>query len=643
MKKTVGHSSALSPQPSALSYRLLLLCMAVFTLLLPASTAQGQQPAPITITVEAGFGGTYRIREWFPVHVTVANDGPDVRGWLEWRVSNQSQGRFRQDIELPRGSRKQVTFYAIAEDYTSDGAVALVENNRDLAVQRLRVDVIDSDQLLVGVVSSDPGLLNSLTSVQSAGFRTSFVNHIGLARLPEQPRALQPLSLLVLHDQDTATLTNAQRRALALWVDLGGHLVVSGGSSAKLTAAGVADLLPVSIGDGFAQASLQPLANVSATAGTQLAGEITVNQVTPLPDSTTFPKQTDSALIYQRQAGAGSVTFSTFDLGALRSWGGEADMWEQVLDLQPHNSLSSVSRQQQFSALDDVLQLRTLVLLPVPVLFGLLALYILAIGPINYLVLRRLNRLNWAWLTIPLIVVTFVGASYMAGRITRGTEIQLAQVTVVQGREGSKDGLFTSYNGLFSPSRDRYTLGSPGALIDELRSFDDPPGGEGVVVNGDQGGELRDTLVNIGAIRTVLVEGMTETGVDVASTLQSGNGRISGEVRYQGSLPLEDAVIVRDRAAQFIGTLQPGGSSAVDLDLSLTDFPWSLSLAEQNSIDRQQLLTRLADVAQYNQALTDPSGVYVFGWRPNPTVDLTINTQLGQAQGVTLYVIRLNN
>ena len=58
-----------------------------------------------------------------------------------------------------------------------------------------------------------------------------------------------------------------------------------------------------------------------------------------------------------------------------------------------------------------VSNLPSLALPPIGGLLVLLFGYIVLIGPINYLVLRRLDRREWAWVTMPVLIVVFtVGA-----------------------------------------------------------------------------------------------------------------------------------------------------------------------------------------------------------------------------------------
>ena len=70
--------------------------------------------------------------------------------------------------------------------------------------------------------------------------------------------------------------------------------------------------------------------------------------------------------------------------------------------------------------------LNTLPSLALPPIGGLLILlfgYILLVGPLNYLLLRRLDRREWAWVTMPLLVVGFAVAAYVYGNTLRGGQV----------------------------------------------------------------------------------------------------------------------------------------------------------------------------------------------------------------------------
>ena len=71
------------------------------------------------------------------------------------------------------------------------------------------------------------------------------------------------------------------------------------------------------------------------------------------------------------------------------------------------------------------------------VLFGLLLLYIALIGPINYLVLRRLDRREWAWVTMPVLVGVFAVAAWALGVNLKGTDTIVNQLGIVRTATGT--------------------------------------------------------------------------------------------------------------------------------------------------------------------------------------------------------------
>lgn len=62
---------------------------------------------------------------------------------------------------------------------------------------------------------------------------------------------------------------------------------------------------------------------------------------------------------------------------------------------------------------------------------GLLVLYLLLIGPADYLLLKKLKRENWTWLTFTLMVVVFCALAAVLANRWRGTRLHVNQVDIV--------------------------------------------------------------------------------------------------------------------------------------------------------------------------------------------------------------------
>jgi hypothetical protein len=625
-----------------------IILVLLFLVLGSALPAHAQESAPgIRMDIEAGYGGAYHHGEWFPVLVTLTNDGPDLRGTLELTFPGQRNEQvFRRTIDLPRGSSKRFTIQAFSRLFARNGLVRVVENGETLAEQDITLDPVDPDRFLIGVVSPDPALLNSLGALRLGGASGAVVQHVSAPAIPESAGALRGLNALVLHELDTSQLTLAQREALALWVSLGGQLVVSGGVGGEQAASGLAPLLPVRLAGGVSQGSLAPLAEL-ASEELSVAPDVALSNVQALVGSELLPP--GAPLLYRWRYGVGTVVFSAFDLGALRGWAGEPELWGQVLEPVALFVPGAGARINQTSLLQNVLQLPALGLPSAGVLLAFLLGYIALIGPINYLVLRRLGRLEWAWLTVPLTVLLFSAGLYSVGFGLRGGTSQLNQVTVVQGSEGQPQAMATAYVGLFSPRRATYAVGlPPGALVSETRGFDEAPGREAVVLTADDSVQVPNVLVDVGSVRTLVAETPVALSIRVQSTMRDEQGTLRGELRYDGPVALEDTLLVRGVAFQDLGTLNPGETRALDLSGAPRSFPWGVQLPEEGLFNRKQLLSSLfsGDSSRFsanapNGAL-DADGVYLLGWATQPVVPVRVNGSEQPQSALTLYVIRLD-
>src|SRR5690606_38567790 len=146
--------------------------------------------------------------------------------------------------------RRRFSIEAFPRLFARNGQVRVIADGAELYAEQIPLIPVDPERFLIGVISSDPVLLTSLSSLQLRGSTGAVVQHMPADALPEHAALLRGLNALFLHDVDTGQLTAAQREALRLWVLLGGQLVVGGGLPGEQAAAGLADLLPVQLTGG---------------------------------------------------------------------------------------------------------------------------------------------------------------------------------------------------------------------------------------------------------------------------------------------------------------------------------------------------------------------------------------------------------
>jgi len=407
--------------------------------------------------------------------------------------------------------------------------------------------------------------------------------------LPDQAVGLAALDLIVISDADTSALTERQRSALRTWVTGGGHLIVSGGAAWQATAAGLDDLLPLTPTRTIIAATLAPLgewlrlppARIEALEQPSLLaiGDLaTAGRILTL-DAVGTP------LIARRALAAGTVDYLAFDLGAapLHGWDGLADLITALHTARP--PVPGWAR-----GFTDWPPLQNAVEIlpgfdPLPALLPLLlflAAYLLLIGPLNYWVLERLNKREWAWVTIPLIIGGFSVGAYTFGTSIRGTDATLNQLSVIQSFPNESAARLDSAIGMLAPRRGQYTLTvAPGWALRTIPPA--TPVGSGLFTSGAQTALTIEQAERFAAVDFAVdasfVAGFAHSGVVDAPAVRGSAAftyaeDVPGQLVGRGSVtndlavPLHDPVLLaRGISLRLPADLTPGAVEAFTLTL----------------------------------------------------------------------------
>ncbi|MBC8101428.1 MAG: hypothetical protein H7Z41_02410 [Cytophagales bacterium] len=100
--------------------------------------------------------------------------------------------------------------------------------------------------------------------------------------------------------------------------------------------------------------------------------------------------------------------------------------------------------------------------------------YLVLLVPVNYLILKRLDRREWTWATVPILVTLFSVGAYGFGYAVKGTRMLQNTVTLCEMGANRGDAVVTASIGVFSPRRARYKL-SPSAPDTTLWSPEGSP------------------------------------------------------------------------------------------------------------------------------------------------------------------------
>ncbi len=651
-----------------------------------------QQDVAIQITLDAGYGHRYRENMWTPLLLTLSNDGPDVRGELRVRAENNvglNATTYSTPLELPRQARKQVFLYVSLGSFARQILVELVNEAGEVLAQ------VDSQLLpasrgdvISAVVTDAPGGSVDLTGID-VGPGESFQVNWPVEAIPPQADALLGVDVMVFSDVDTGRLSVAQQAAIADWVLAGGHLIVSGGPNYRLTTAGLADLLPLTITGTTTVDDLTPLAAFAGRYADSLAEPDVILAVGTLRPGAKVLVQVDGLpVLVRRYYGDGLVDYLAADpnLAPFRRWGDADTLWEALV-ITPRQVPSWSRGFQDWSLARRVIQQTPGFDLPTTLqMCGMLAVYIAVIGPLNYIVLRVLGRRELAWLTIPVLVIVFSVIAYVTGFNLRGTRATLNRLSVVQVwaevDRAQVDGLV----GLLSPRRSTYQIAASPNLT--LRTLpDDSPGAGGftpmlAATRIEETGLYAavDVLVDASFVAGFVSSGFADQPPRVSgqATLTYGPGagaRVAGTVTNTTGFRLEDAVVLARGAFQHLGALEPGASVAFSLplttrqsaplslvhdqsfsayfdgrDLTAQDvlgpgysasayYSPSPTLEERTVRQRQDFLMAIAPDRDFSGGRGDR--VFLLGWGGPSPLEITLEGAAWTPEDTTLYIFEL--
>lgn len=556
---------------STICQRLLLLLILIGLWAVPSNFLFAQEDGSIVIDVVAGFDGFYKDNHWIPVRVEVSNSGPPIEGEL-WIVSDSSltdETAYRTPISLPTQSNKVTTLYVyknsranqVLELRDSDGRLILKQSLDSLTN-------ITNQGILYGVVSSEGGELTYLEDV-SGSFTSAKVAFLTLDGLPDSAVPLTNLDVLIFNDIDTSQLSPPQLNALQVWVESGGQLVVTGGNGWEKTVAAIESWLPVTPTGSDTFDDL-PLFNQQVGIPFRDAGPYLVTTST-LRSGELIYHEDGMPILAKEEMGQGGVYFLAIDprTAPLLDWDGSETVWTAVANNITPDALWQRPILDSVSAVSAVSSLPELNLPAVWQLFLFLLIYVLLMGPLNYIILKRRGQLDRAWLTIPIIVVLFSAGTYLVGSNIRGNEALINQIAVSYNQVESDEAQVQTLVGLYAPQRGDYNLGFPeGVVIRPLTENFSSFGGSADIdaITLGETPSVRDLRLDVGQIATFATQSYQPSlPIDgTAQLIQNGNNiELSVTLLNNSDQTLENGLLLYGDIGVAVGALDPGATNTV--------------------------------------------------------------------------------
>ncbi len=475
--------------------------------------------AALRFDVFLGYDGTVREASWFPIVCEIQNDGAPFAGVIEVTPAGYGKGNTqRLPVELPTGTLKRVMIPAFAASrYQTLWDVRLLDERGKVRQEQVALRPqrqIGWEIKMIGSLSRTASGAATLLPIKRNQPETQPVAaRFQPSIFPDNPLVLEALDAIYLNSEVAVNLRAGQVNALLGWVNAGGHLIVALEQVSDITASPwLRKLLPfepkdmagvakhpqledwLRAGESVAVASpgsprrrqgnqgrpgaqnqdqsitdpilRSPFADLPVDAAFEVA-ELRV--VTGLVrDGEVVLAAGDVPLIVTANRGLGRVTALTFspEREPFKSWKNLTTFWTRLAEVPAalyattdYTGSYGQSADGIFGAMIDSRQVHKL---PVGWLLALLLVYLLVIGPLDRLWLKRINKPMLTWITFPAYVLFFSGLIYFIGYKLRAGESECTELHVVDAlRNGDRAELRgRTFISIYSPANTKYPLAS---------------------------------------------------------------------------------------------------------------------------------------------------------------------------------------
>lgn len=585
-----------------------LFWLLILTLIMvTGQAAPGWCDGDVSLIARPGLAGIYKVNRPVLIDVQVDNRGESIAGRLvlvargeeEKNYSNSFGGIvYGCEVNLPAGRKANYTIVAPGEVVTGASQVRLVAGDMTLAATSLQGAGVGGGMVIVPI---DEKLLGSslLAWLNKKYGGQVMVKYIPAGELTDQPLLLGSADIILADRESASLLDEGHKKVLAEWVRLGGRLILSGDSA--ISAGGPLENLLSREPDNYSG----PLRR--APLG---RGEVIV--INGLEDMSVRDDK-----VWEEKG------FSAWSEDILSGRNMEMAQMEK----------SSLTESGSYLPLTRAVGM--------PVLVTLWMAYILVVGPGLFILLRRLNRSDLAWVMVPAVaLLTAVGLFTLSpvNRLKAYQSYTMSTVNIIDGdlaEVSSSDAFVLPRGGTLE------VQGPGGMMLEPLNRYGQSSGSKTVSLSGDLP-RVVFAGVEYGSMRQVYSYGTLHGAGTIDGTVFFRNDRLQGSIVNKTPFNLRDCRIQVGQSLVELGSIPSGDTRNLDepLSRSLVVKPGEAYSAPAIAAPTRESIV----VSKYATQRWGTGEVVFMGWSDSPVSGLKVLTPAGQGQagGQTLYRQKLN-
>jgi len=548
---------------------------------------QAEAKDEIRIDMKVGFDKFYKIGFAAPVYFEIENSLRDINGELQVEMPNQygSITIYAINVNLPRNSVKKFLMNVPMNVFNTKINVNLAEGDNIISKKSFRIDPgLSADTYAIGMLSDDFDSVKYINKVSMKSFGNISTKNVKLDEdsFPEDMDVLKAFNVIVINNYDTSRLSTAQYETLKRWVSEGGMLIIGTGPSHNKTLA--------VFKDDFITGEVGEVSTLTTSSLNEMAGSktgpamsISVSDIT-MNNSTPGIKDGDFVLLQKIEKGKGVVGVASFDFGMepLSTWVGNSAFADNlIVGIMPQYYFSDIYQKRiivrdDFYAIDNAL--RNIPELPQPKPFHMVFIYIayiLLAAPISYFILKRMDRRELMWLTVPVLSIAFSGVVYLTGA---GTRLTGPVTNVISLVDIDNSGIISPkvYAGVFTPNKDNIRIEAAGDFkVKPLRMNDNYY--RGPIDNENTSGRIDSKITlaprtvlefyksGVWSMKTLAMETGKEFSGKLESNLNYAKGSFTGTIINSSGFDLDECYIITPTQYAGVGPVKNGETKQIDV------------------------------------------------------------------------------
>lgn len=387
----------------------------------------------LTIEASLGYDGVITYLRQLPLRVSLQNDGADFTGCLAMNVyrNDVQYDRYELPVSVASGARIQVEMPVQLSMKQKNYSLELMQGSECVAVFQINpARVLDPATLLIGTLSDNPQSLSYLhiTATKDPLKRNELWQTVPLTKetFPSDQKTMETFAFLAVDGIDLRDFTKEQQTALDAWLENGGIVILGGAAQAGTSYPYFEKFTKITAGAPYAAADSTPaLLSYLKSAEKPFGQEMMLTEMKGAQNSVV---KAEIPLLDVTPVGKGLVMTAAFSLSdkPLNTWQGTIALWQRIMLAATGGRYQQIMEKQTqyynrdndyiYSGIMDHIEIENDTGFVLPIV--LLLLFVILVGFGSYWFLKKKDKREWLWVTIPSLSILFTIALMLLSQFT---------------------------------------------------------------------------------------------------------------------------------------------------------------------------------------------------------------------------------